>query len=600
MCRTVGPPAGRVMDERRVSPETPDGMLAASARAGDLDAFEELYHRYVRHVYDFELRAVHDAAAAVDLTQSTFLRAHGRIEQLRDPDRVREWLFGLAYRLAVGQLRRGPVPAPAALLPRAAGPLRGGDVATDLDDVEGADLVWRAAAALEPDLYAVLDVTARQGLDVSELAQDAGLSRGEVMAQLERAHEAFGRAVRDLLIARSGDWCPGLASLVQTGELSSDERDRVDEHLGSCPRCRPIAERLTTPATLSETPLHPLDPGLQRDGWDRLVEQLAKASPRATRAALRMPEPPKEDSAQLVASESAMEYFAFPVPGQAQPQPETGIMRHASVRRFHAQADRSRFRKSAGWIALAAVVAGLVVAAVIVNTQHPAPRTTGLTRPSTTASPTTASTSPPTTRAPSTTTRPTTKTTVAKTTTTRKTTTTTTTLVVFTPSVGSMSPGSGFPGATIVLQGQHFVTGDLVDFTGPTLPGGTERLTPSSLTPTTIEANVPSFAAFAGQHIAVAVQDAAGSESNSKIFLVTAYWSGTWTKTGAKVSLEPSTVGYGNVKQGQINLFQTDVESEQCQVDDSGTVYSAKSTGAPVVVMPKTSTCPGQEFTISS
>jgi hypothetical protein len=288
------------------------------------------------------------------------------------------------------------------------------------------------------------------------------------------------------------------------------------------------------------------------------------------------------------------------VPGQAEPRPETGIMRHASVRRYHAQADRSQFRKVAGWTALVAVVAALVVAGVILNSHHPAPQTTGLTRPSTTLSPTTASTTattsaPPTTRRSSTST---TRTTVARTTTTKK--TTTTVPIVFTPAVSSMSPTSGDPGATVVLQGQHFAAGDFVTFTGPTLPGGTEELTPTSYSSTSITSNVPSFATFAGQSIVVAVQNSAGDRSNSKTFTVSYYWSGSWTKTGNDVALKPTTLAYDDVMQGKINLFQTDVESEQCMVDDTATVYSAKSTGAPVVVIFRTSTCPGQEFTISS
>jgi hypothetical protein len=422
------------------------------------------------------------------------------------------------------------------------------------------------------------------------------------MAQLERAHEALGRSVRKLLMSRSGEWCPGLASLLQTSDpAQQDDRVRVDEHLGHCPRCRPLAEGLTTPAALSGTPLHMLDPLLARDGWDLLVTEMAKAAPRATRAALHQPEPAAEDTAQLVASEAAMEYFAFPAPGT--PRRETDIMRHESVRKVAAQADRARFRSVALWTCLAVLLIALVVAAVLLNRHHSSPPAT-LNRPTTTlpaTSSTTAGTAaPPTTTHRSTTTRPT-RTTV-KTTTTKSTTPTTTTAPVNVPVpvLSAMSPTSGYPGAPVTLTGSHFVSGDLVDFTGPTLPGGTERLTPSSISSTEAQSAIPSFAAFAGQQIAVAVQNSAGAVSRSVIFRVLAYWSGTWTQTKAKVSLQPSSAAYdSSLREGQIDVFQTDVENEQCMVDSTAPVYHATAGTQAIAVVPKTSTCPSAEFSIA-
>lgn len=610
------------MDERKLSPGSPDGMLAASARTGDLDAFKELYHRYLRHVYDFMLRTLRDPDVARELTQSTFLRAHARLSTLRDPDRVREWLFGHAYRLAVGQLRRGPIPDAPTALPRAVGPRLAGATAgvaaggaagapttampaagpLELGDVERADLVWEAASTLPPELYAVLDVTARQGLDAGELAEDAGLPRGEVMQQLERAHEAFGRSVRDLLMSRSGEWCPGLSSLLQTTDPAvQDERARVDDHLGHCPRCRPLAEGLMTASALSSTPLHMLDPLLARDGWDLLVGEMTKAAPRATRAALHQPEPAAEETAQLVASEAAMEYFAFPVPGT--PRRETDIMRHESVRRVHAQADRARLRSIAFWASVALFLIAFVIAVVLVHSHH-SPPSANLNRPTTTVRATGSSTrntaAPPTTARHPTTTRPT-RTTV-KTTTTQPHAPTTTAAPanVPVPVLDGMSPASGYPGAAITLTGSRFVSGDLVDFTGPTLPGGREELTPTSLTPTQAQSAIPSFGVFANQQIAVAMQSSAGAVSRTLFFHVVAYWSGTWTQTGAKVFMTPSSAAYQSaLREGQIDVFQTDVENEQCMVDSTAPVYRATTGSQAIAVVPKTSTCPSAEFAIA-
>jgi DNA-directed RNA polymerase specialized sigma24 family protein len=587
------------MDERGGSPASPDGVLAASVRAGDLEAFAELYHRYVRHVFDFHLRCLHDGVVARELTQSTFVRAHGRISTLRDPDRVREWLFGLAYKLVIGHIRRGPVPSAVEPLPNTAAPSRTREAGAGAGRPDHADLVWAAASSLPPDLYAVLDVTARQGLDVNELADDAGISRAAAMSQLERAHEAFGRAVRDLLVSRSSDWCPGLASLVQTieSEPAADDDDRVDEHLGRCPRCRPIAERLTTPATLSETPLYELDPVLAREGWDGILEQLAKASPRATRAALRQPEPPREDSARFASSPSSVEYISFPVRGgPSDPTMTSGMMRHEEVRRYHARAERAQARQRVGWAAGVIALVGVVVLVVILTIGHPPAATT--TTSTTSSNPST--TVPATSGSHPSTTRPTT--TSKATTTTRKSSTTsssTTIVAVPLPIVSSMSPTSGYPGQAVVLQGGGFVSGDLVTFTGPSFPGGTEELTPTSLSSGSIASVVPTFAAFAGQHIVVAVRNSLGDTSQTQVFVVLTFYDGTWTE-GGKVTLSPTNLSYGSTRDGQINIFETDVESEQCLDGESLPVFKASSTGQPIAVAVGAKHCPGQEFTVAS
>src|SRR4051812_50173789 len=63
---------------------------------GEEPAFDELYERYSRKVYAFLHRMLHDAAAAEDAMQLTFLsfvRARGRYEQ---GSSVRSWLFAIA------------------------------------------------------------------------------------------------------------------------------------------------------------------------------------------------------------------------------------------------------------------------------------------------------------------------------------------------------------------------------------------------------------------------------------------------------------------------------------------------------------------------
>jgi len=64
------------------------------------EAFEQLYHRYVKDVYHYSLALLRNPADAEDVTQTTFLnayRAYKRGEQIRKPH---NWLIKIAHNVA--------------------------------------------------------------------------------------------------------------------------------------------------------------------------------------------------------------------------------------------------------------------------------------------------------------------------------------------------------------------------------------------------------------------------------------------------------------------------------------------------------------------
>ena len=84
-----------------------DLELGQAFRDGDDAALAALYDRHLRAVYDFVARVVRDPAAAEDLTQMTFVRAWEGRDKLRDPARVKAWLFTIAHNLALNHVTRG-------------------------------------------------------------------------------------------------------------------------------------------------------------------------------------------------------------------------------------------------------------------------------------------------------------------------------------------------------------------------------------------------------------------------------------------------------------------------------------------------------------
>jgi len=80
--------------------------LVERAAAGDGPAFAELYRLTADAVFRFVLFRVRDEAAAEDVTQEVYIRAHRGLGSLRDPDRFRSWLMRIAHNCAIDHVTR--------------------------------------------------------------------------------------------------------------------------------------------------------------------------------------------------------------------------------------------------------------------------------------------------------------------------------------------------------------------------------------------------------------------------------------------------------------------------------------------------------------
>jgi RNA polymerase sigma factor (sigma-70 family) len=213
-------------------------------------AFAALYEQHAVEIHDFLLRTVRDAAAAEDLTQTTFLRAFERRSTLSDPGKVRPWLFSIAHHLALNQLSRSRPTDDIDAQYELATPERGPEDQVIAE--ESAELVWAAARSLEPRQYAVLDLATRHQMTTPEIAAALEVESSHAAVLVHRAREALGNAVQQLLVARRRTHCERLAELVPAGvsELTPEQRASVDHHMRRCPNCQAMAARLTEPAVI--------------------------------------------------------------------------------------------------------------------------------------------------------------------------------------------------------------------------------------------------------------------------------------------------------------------------------------------------------------
>lgn len=75
-------------------------------RNGSVDAFEELYQKYKRHIFTFCLNLTGNRSLAEDATHDTFLKMRLNIETLNDIHLFRTWLFTIARKGVFRQLHR--------------------------------------------------------------------------------------------------------------------------------------------------------------------------------------------------------------------------------------------------------------------------------------------------------------------------------------------------------------------------------------------------------------------------------------------------------------------------------------------------------------
>ena len=158
-----------------------DSDLVRRARA-DLDAFVDLYDRYVDPVFRYCNRRL-PRAAAEDATSITFLKAMRAIGRV-DPDRFsfRPWLFTIAHNAVVDQLRgRQHVPIDELQLPEPSPSLE--------DRVIGAERCQRLSEALRelpPDQQQVMHLRLA-GLPNAEIGEVMGKNAGAVRVIHHRA-----------------------------------------------------------------------------------------------------------------------------------------------------------------------------------------------------------------------------------------------------------------------------------------------------------------------------------------------------------------------------------------------------------------------------
>lgn len=176
---------------------------------------EELFARHHHEIYAYLLRMVRDPDVAADFTQDAFIKAYRAYATLEKPENARAWLYQIAHRVALDEIRRRKIvrflpwtgesygSAPSAehlaMELRLSGPL---------DRALARIPERQRAALLLAELHDLTGLELATALGVSHVAARALLTRArgslrQALAQ-EQAVEAAAEAERDAARAADG------------------------------------------------------------------------------------------------------------------------------------------------------------------------------------------------------------------------------------------------------------------------------------------------------------------------------------------------------------------------------------------------------------
>jgi len=227
-----------------------DSEIVASIVAGDPEGLAAAYDKYAGDLYGYCQSLLHDPNDAADAVQDTFVIAVSKLAGLRDPERLRAWLFAVARNESLHRLKSRHAATPLDDAPEPADDSV--DVGGEAERAETVALLRAAVGGLNEGERDVINQL-WHGLDVPEAAAVLGVSRNHAYTLFSRARDQLQASVAVLLVGRAGRGdCATLDSLLGDwdGRLTALLRKRVGRHIDRCPVCSDRRRRELTPALL--------------------------------------------------------------------------------------------------------------------------------------------------------------------------------------------------------------------------------------------------------------------------------------------------------------------------------------------------------------
>jgi len=242
-----------------------DPEVVAAIVAGDPGGIAAAYDRYAVALYAYCRSLLREPEDAADVVQDTFLIATSKLGALRDPGKLRPWLYAVARNECLRRLRSGEATAP--LDEAADTPTETPGVGDAAEQEELRQLIMAAIDGLNRGERDVIELSLLHELDGDDLADALGVTRNHAHALLSRARSQLERSLGALVVARTGrEACAELDAALAgwDGQMNVLVRKRVSRHIERCQICGERKRRELSPALfVGALPLAALMPGFR-------------------------------------------------------------------------------------------------------------------------------------------------------------------------------------------------------------------------------------------------------------------------------------------------------------------------------------------------
>ena len=178
-------------------PATTTALARPMSRSWEQDAartfVDALYNKHHTEIYAYLVRMLRDSELAADLTQDAFVKAYRNYDTLEKDENARAWLYQIAHRVALDELRRRKI---IRMIPWS-GEARGAAPSAErmAMDLRLSGPLERALASIPERQRAALLLAELHDLTGLELAAAMGVSHVAARAILTRARESLRRAL---------------------------------------------------------------------------------------------------------------------------------------------------------------------------------------------------------------------------------------------------------------------------------------------------------------------------------------------------------------------------------------------------------------------
>jgi len=256
-----------------------DREIVAAIVAGDLSSLAAAYDEHAESLYGYCRWMLAEPEDAADAVENTFVIAAGRLDRLRDPRKLRPWLFAVARNECHSQLRASEVGLGEDTSPPDPPADAAADVRGRAERAELTRLVRDALDELSPGEREVVELDLRHDLQGADLAAVLGVPRNQAHALASHARGELEAALGPLFVARTGRrGCAELDLLLDgwDGQLTGSTRKLVSGHIERCDACSDRSHgALRAAVRYGMSPLAALPPQLR----DEVLELCTDSSP---------------------------------------------------------------------------------------------------------------------------------------------------------------------------------------------------------------------------------------------------------------------------------------------------------------------------------